>query len=47
MIDPKLQASMAKTLGAKVVNVDASHVAMVSQPQKVAAAIIEAAEQAK
>src|SRR5471030_74244 len=44
MIDPRLQAAMAKNIGATVVNVDASHVAMLSQPQQVAAAIIAAAE---
>ena len=47
MIPAQLQAGMAKNMGAKVVNVDSSHVAMLSQPQKVAAAIIAAAEQAK
>ena len=31
----------------KVVKVDASHVAMISQPEKVAAAIIAAAEKSK
>src|ERR1700744_5187952 len=39
MIPAQLQAGMAKNMGAKVVNVDSSHVAMLSQPQKVAAAI--------
>lgn len=47
MIAPALQASMAKQIGATVVKTDASHVVMVSQPQKVAAAIIEAAEKVK
>jgi pimeloyl-ACP methyl ester carboxylesterase len=47
MIDPRLQASMAKQMGATVVKVDASHVAMISQPEKVAAAIIAAAEKSK
>jgi pimeloyl-ACP methyl ester carboxylesterase len=47
MIPAQLQAAMAKNIGATVVNVDASHVVMVSQPQKVAAAIIAAAEKAK
>jgi len=47
MIDPRLQAAMAKNIGATVVNVDASHVAMLSHPQQVAAAIIAAAENVK
>jgi pimeloyl-ACP methyl ester carboxylesterase len=47
MIDPRLQAAMAKNIGATVVNVEASHVAMLSQPQQVAAAIIAAAENVK
>jgi pimeloyl-ACP methyl ester carboxylesterase len=47
MIDPRFQAGMAQHIGATVVKTDASHVVMISQPQKVAAAIIAAAEQAK
>jgi pimeloyl-ACP methyl ester carboxylesterase len=42
MIDPSLQQTMAKTIDAKVTRVNASHVAMVSQPQAVADAIIAA-----
>jgi pimeloyl-ACP methyl ester carboxylesterase len=44
MIDPALQESMAKHIGAKVTRVNGSHVSMLSQPKAVADAIIEAAE---
>ena len=38
---------LAKQIGATTVDVDASHVPMLSKPQEVAAAIISAARQAK
>jgi hypothetical protein len=38
---------MAKQIGATVVNVEASHIPMLSKPQEVAAAIVSAARQAK
>ncbi|WP_322028568.1 alpha/beta hydrolase [Paraburkholderia sp. J76] len=44
MIDPALQESMAKHIGAKVTRVNGSHVSMVSQPKAVADAIIDAAQ---
>ncbi|CAD6519555.1 Pyrethroid hydrolase [Paraburkholderia hiiakae] len=44
MIDPALQESMAKHIGAKVTHVNGSHVSMLSQPKAVADAIIDAAE---
>jgi pimeloyl-ACP methyl ester carboxylesterase len=47
MINPKLQQSMAKDIGAHVINVDTSHVAMLSQPTAVAETIIAAAQSAK
>ncbi|MBN3856204.1 alpha/beta hydrolase [Paraburkholderia sp. Ac-20340] len=47
MIDPQLQARMAAHIGAQVTKVNASHVALVSQPQAVADAIIEAARKAQ
>ncbi|HEV3431215.1 MAG TPA: alpha/beta hydrolase [Paraburkholderia sp.] len=43
MIDPQLQAQMAAHIGAQVTKVNGSHVALVSQPQAVADAIIAAA----
>jgi pimeloyl-ACP methyl ester carboxylesterase len=43
MIPAPLQAAMAQQIGATVVKVDASHVAMLSKPADVAAAIIAAA----
>ena len=43
MIPPALHAAMAQQIGATVVKVDASHVAMLSKPAEVAAAIIAAA----
>ncbi|WP_133647782.1 alpha/beta hydrolase [Paraburkholderia flava] len=46
MIDPHLQAAMAKDIGATVTHVDSSHVAMVSHPAVVAAAIIAEAKKA-
>ncbi|MGF6573817.1 pimeloyl-ACP methyl ester carboxylesterase [Paraburkholderia sp. GAS333] len=47
MIDPNLQQSMAKNIGAHVTNVDTSHVAMLSQPKAVADTIIAAAQSAQ
>ncbi|MEW6341135.1 MAG: alpha/beta hydrolase [Pseudomonadota bacterium] len=47
MIPPELQAAMAAQIGATVVKVDASHVAMLSKPADVAAAIIDAARTVK
>jgi pimeloyl-ACP methyl ester carboxylesterase len=43
MIDPGAQAAMAERAGAKVTNVNASHVPMLSHPEEVAATILEAA----
>ena len=43
MIDPALQERMAKDIGATITRVQGSHVALVSHPQAVANAIIEAA----
>src|SRR5258708_473069 len=43
MIDPRAQDAMAANIGATVKHLDASHVAMLSQPRAVADAIIEAA----
>lgn len=45
MIDPHAQAVMAERAGAKITNVKASHVSMLSHPDEVAAAILEAASQ--
>ena len=47
MIDPRLQDAMAKHIGATETHVDASHVAMLSKPADVAAAIVAAAEKAQ
>lgn len=47
MIDPKLQAAMARQINAKVTKVRSSHVAMVSKPREVAAVILEAARHEK
>jgi pimeloyl-ACP methyl ester carboxylesterase len=43
MIDPRAEAAMASQIGATTTSIDASHVAMLSQPRAVAAAIIAAA----
>lgn len=43
MIDPQDEAAMAKQIGATTIHVDSSHVAMLSHPKAVAAAIIAAA----
>ncbi|WP_418939799.1 hypothetical protein [Paraburkholderia bryophila] len=47
MIPPALQDAMTQQIGATVIKVDASHVAMLSKPTKVAAAIIAAARATK
>ena len=47
MIQPAQQAAMAKTIGAKVTTLQASHVPQQSQPAKVAAIILEAVYSAK
>jgi pimeloyl-ACP methyl ester carboxylesterase len=47
MIDPNLEQTMAKDIGAQITRVKASHVAMVSQPKAVADAIIAAARAAQ
>jgi pimeloyl-ACP methyl ester carboxylesterase len=44
MIDPTLQTSMASKIGAKTQTVQSSHVPMLSQPQQIAAVIVQAAE---
>lgn len=44
MIDPQLQETMAKHIGATVVRIDGSHVPMLSHPKAVADAIVAAAE---
>lgn len=44
MIDPRFQMAMATKIKAHITQVEASHVVMLSQPAKVAAAIIAAAE---
>lgn len=43
MIDPAQQATMAARAGSKVTNVKGSHVSMLSHPDEVAAAILDAA----
>lgn len=47
IVPTDFQMRMAKQIGAAVVNVEASHVPMLSKPEEVAAAIISAARQAK
>jgi pimeloyl-ACP methyl ester carboxylesterase len=44
-IDPELQRFMAKRMGAKTIEVRASHVSLISQPDVIAALILEAAGQ--
>ncbi len=44
MISPDFEAAMAKKIGAKVLSVDGSHAVMLSQPEKVAALIEDAAK---
>ncbi len=43
VINPQLQRYMAKRMGARTVELSASHVSLLSRPEKVAALIIEAA----
>ena len=43
IIDPDLERRMAEKIGARTVDVDAGHVAMLSRPEQVAAVIVEAA----
>ncbi len=45
-IDPALQRFMAKRMGAKTIEVKASHLSLISQPDTIAALILEAAGQA-
>ncbi|WP_317046982.1 hypothetical protein [Spirosoma aerolatum] len=45
MINPDLQQTLAKKINATTLTLKTSHVPMVSQPEKVAAFIIEAASQ--
>jgi pimeloyl-ACP methyl ester carboxylesterase len=47
MIQPALQRDLAKKIGAKVTSVDTSHVPQQSQPEKVAAVILEAVRQSR
>jgi pimeloyl-ACP methyl ester carboxylesterase len=47
MIDPALQKAMADKIGAHIVNVPSSHVAMLAKPAQVAEAIVAAADGAK
>ena len=47
MIQPAQQAAMAKTIGAKVTTLKASHVPQQSQPERVAAVILDAVNSAK
>ena len=47
MIQPAQQAAMAKTIGAKVMTLQTSHVPQQSQPAKVAAVILDAVNTAK
>ncbi|MBV9953861.1 MAG: alpha/beta hydrolase [Pseudolabrys sp.] len=42
-IDPSLQRFMAKRMGAKTIEVKASHVSLISQPETIARLILEAA----
>jgi pimeloyl-ACP methyl ester carboxylesterase len=44
-IDPDLQRFMAKRMGAKTIEVKASHVSLISQPDAIAELILEAAAQ--
>ena len=44
-ISPGLERTMAKRMNARTISIDASHVAMLSHPQEVAALIIEASGQ--
>ena len=42
-INPDLERFMAKRMGAKTIEVEASHLALISQPKKIAGLILEAA----
>jgi len=42
-IDPELQRFMAKRMGAKTIEVKASHLSLISQPDVIAKLILEAA----
>ena len=44
-INPNLERFMAKRMGAKTIEVKASHLALISQPDTIAALILEAAGQ--
>lgn len=44
MISPQIERSTAERAGAKITELDASHVAMLSKSAEVAAVILEAAE---
>src|SRR5262245_22929627 len=44
-INPDLQRFMAKRIGAKTIEIKASHLSLISQPDRVAAVILEAAGQ--
>src|SRR5262249_46317046 len=44
-IDPDLERFMAKRMGAKTIEVEASHVSLISQPEAIANLILEAAGQ--
>jgi pimeloyl-ACP methyl ester carboxylesterase len=46
MIDPALQATMAKQIKATTTSLDSSHVPMLSKPKQVAAVILDAASRA-
>ena len=42
-INPDLERFMAKRMGAKTIELEASHVSMISQPEAIADLIVEAA----
>src|SRR5262249_23571793 len=46
MLPPEMERTMAKRMGATTTTLNSSHVAMLSQPQAVAAVIIDAAKNA-
>jgi hypothetical protein len=46
-INPDLQRFMAKRMGAKTIEVQASHLALISQPDTITDLILEAAGQTK
>lgn len=47
VVPPDFQMKLATQIGARITQVDASHVPMISRPEEVAAVIISAARQAK